>query len=192
MLLRPEEVHGASGIGNILEPLPEGHSYIPDHTSRFSLQNNSVPDLHADGLSAVETRRIDLNRLSRKKPADRQRFKSSLAEPLLLAIDGDAILGGEIVEGSKRSDEIRIWKKPSRDPGSEKVMEGLSSLLHSDAQFRRDLRIMGRLAGLYHSPHDEMECSFEFARFTHGFTSGPCDSEKVGRNLHLQNGAVNH
>jgi hypothetical protein len=30
---------------------------------------------------------------------------------------------------------------------------------------------MGRLAGLYHSGHDEMECSFELARFIHEFIS---------------------
>jgi hypothetical protein len=31
VLFRPEEVHGASGIGTVLEPLPEGHSHITNH-----------------------------------------------------------------------------------------------------------------------------------------------------------------
>jgi hypothetical protein len=171
MLLRPEEVHGASRIGNILEPLPEGHSDIPDHILGFGLQNHSIADLHPDGFSTIEARRIDLNRLSRKKPADRQRFESSLAEPFLLAIDRNTILGGEIVEGSKRGDEIRVGEEPPRDPGSEKLMEGLSALLHRDIQFRCNLRIMGRLTGLYHLTHNDMECFFEFAWFTHGFPS---------------------
>jgi hypothetical protein len=178
VLLRPEEVHGASGIGNILEPLPEGHSYVPDDVPGFGPQNHSIPDLHPDGFSTIETRRIDLNCLSRKKPADRQRFKSSLAEPFLLAIDGHTILGGEVVEGSKRGDEIRIGEEPSGDPSSEKLMEGLSPVLYRNTQFHRDLRIMGCLSGLYHSTHDDMECLFELTWFTHEFTSWPYDSEK--------------
>jgi hypothetical protein len=171
VLLRPEEVHGASGIGDILEPLPERNSYVTDHIPGFGLQNDSIPDLHPDGLSTIKARRIDLNCLSRKKPADRQRFKSSLAEPFLLAIDRNTILGGEIVEGSKRGDEIRVGEEPPRDSGAEKFMEGLSTLLHRYTQFGCDLRIMGRLSGPYHSTHNHMECFFKFARFTHGFTS---------------------
>jgi hypothetical protein len=132
VLLRPEEVHGASRIGDILEPLPEGHSDIPDHILGLGFQNHSIADLYPDGFSTIEARRIDLNRLSRKKPADRQRFKSSLAEPFLLAIDRNAILGGEVVEGSEGGDEIRIRKEPPGDPGTEKFIEGLSALLHRD------------------------------------------------------------
>jgi len=171
MFFRPEEVHGTSAIRGVLQPLPERYSHVPNHIPWFRPQNDPIPDFHLDGFSAIEARRIDLNRLPRKKPADRQRFKSSLAEPFLLAIDADAILGREVVERSEGGDEIRIWKEPSRNPGSEKFVETLSPLLHRNTQFGCDLGVMGRLTGLYHSTHDNMECSVEIAWFTHGLTS---------------------
>jgi len=57
--------------------------------------------LHIDPyrLATVETHRIDSNRLPRKQPADRQRFKRSLAKPLLHPINGQAMMGREVVEG---------------------------------------------------------------------------------------------
>jgi hypothetical protein len=71
MPFRPEEVHGASGIRDVLEPLPVRHSYITHQLFGLCPQNDSIPNLHLDGLSTIKTRQIDLNRLSRKKPADR-------------------------------------------------------------------------------------------------------------------------
>jgi len=71
MLFRPEEVHGASGIRDVLEPLPVRYSYVTHHLLGLCPQNDSIPNLHLDGLSTIKTRQIDLNRPSRKKPADR-------------------------------------------------------------------------------------------------------------------------
>jgi len=171
VLFRPEEVHGTSGTGKILKPLPEGHSHIPDHILGFYPQNDSIPNLHLYGLSAIEARGIDSNRFAGKKPADRQRFKGSLAEPFLLTVDGDPVLGRKVIKRSEGGNEIRIWKKPSRDPGSKKLVQGLSPLLHRHIQFGCNLCVMRCLAGLYHSTHDDMERSFKPARFIHGFTS---------------------
>ncbi len=107
MLFRPEEIHGTSSIGDIFEPLPEGHRHVTRQTLRFSSQDDAVSDLHPDGEAAIQTRCIDPNRFPWEKPADRQRFESSLAGPLLMAIDGYTILGREVVEGRKRGNEVR-------------------------------------------------------------------------------------
>jgi hypothetical protein len=71
VLFRPEEVHGTSGTGKVLEPLPEGDRHIPDHILGFYPQHDSIPDLHLNGLSTIEARGIDSNRLAGKKPAER-------------------------------------------------------------------------------------------------------------------------
>jgi len=71
VLFRPEEVHGASGTGSVLEPLPEGHSHVSNYIPGFYPQNDPIADLHLNGLSAIEARGIDSNRFARKKPADR-------------------------------------------------------------------------------------------------------------------------
>jgi hypothetical protein len=171
VFFRPEEIHGTSGIRDVLEPLPEGNGHVSHHISGFCIQNDPIPDLHPNGLSTIQTRGIDLNRLAREKPANRQRFKSSLAEPFLLTIDGNAVLGGEIVEGSEGGNKIGIGKEPSRDPGSKKLTEGLSPFLDRDSDLGCNLRIVRRLASLHHSPHDDMEGSVKMGRFTHGLTS---------------------
>jgi hypothetical protein len=93
VFFRPEEVHGTSGTGKVLEPFPEGDSHIPDYVLGICAQNDSIADLHLDGFSAIEARGIDSNRFPGKEPADRQRFKSSLAKPFLLTIDSNTVLG---------------------------------------------------------------------------------------------------
>jgi hypothetical protein len=174
VLFRPEEIHGASGIWNILEPLPVGHSHITNHVLRLRPQNDPIPDLHQNGLSTIQARRIDLNCLSGKKPADCQRFKCSLTEPFLLSINGNTVLGGKVIKRSEGGYEIRIGKEPSRNPSSEKLVENLSAFFHSDTQLGCNLCVVRRLTRLYHSTHYNMECSLNLARFTHGFTSRLC------------------
>ena len=75
--------------------------------------DDAVTHVDGDGLSAVETGGFDAHRFPRKQPADRQRLESSLGKPLLLALYGDAKLGGLIVEGGKGGDKIRLWIEPT-------------------------------------------------------------------------------
>jgi hypothetical protein len=107
MLFRPEEVHGASGIGNILRPPPIRYGHIPHEAFGFGSQDFPIADLHAYREATVKTGSIDLHCFAGKEPADRQRLEPSLAEPFLPAIDGDPVLGGEVVKGSKRGDIVR-------------------------------------------------------------------------------------
>ena len=69
----------------------------------FGLLRLDLTILHLDpyGLATIKARRIDSYRLPRKEPADRQRFKRSLAEPLLLAVNGQAVMCRQIVEGGE-------------------------------------------------------------------------------------------
>ena len=110
MLFRPEEVHRASGIGSVFEPLPKGHRHIRHQAFGLGSEDFSVTDLHQDREPAIETGSIDLDCFPREKPADCQRFERSLAKPFLLSFNGDSILSGKIVEWGKRGDVIRIWK----------------------------------------------------------------------------------
>ena len=81
---------------------------MPHDTFRFGIQHNTISHLHPNRQPTIQTRRIDPHRLPRKEPADRQRFKPSLAKPLLLAVDGNSVLGGQVVEWSEGGNEIRL------------------------------------------------------------------------------------
>ena len=99
MLFRPEEVHGTSGKGQVFPPFPTGNRYMPDQSFGITGQNFPIPDLHPDRFATIETGGVYLDCFAWEKPADRQRFESSLAKPLLLTINGDSVLIGQVVEG---------------------------------------------------------------------------------------------
>ena len=117
MLFRPEEIHGTSGVREIVEPIPKGNGYIPHYAFRFSIPDYAILHFHSDRRTTIQTGSINPDCFSREKPADRQRFESSLAEPFLLAINSDAVLGGKIVEGRKRGDVVGIGKQPAGKAG---------------------------------------------------------------------------
>jgi len=117
MLFRPEEIHGASGIGQVIEPILKGNTRISHNTFRFSVQDCSILHFYPDRRTAIQTGSFDLDCLAWKKPADRQRFEPSLSEPLLLTVDADAVLGGQVAKRRKRADVIGIWKYPGRKTG---------------------------------------------------------------------------
>ena len=117
MLFRPEEIHGTSGIGQVGEPILKGNRGISHDTFRFSFQDCAILHFHSDWRTAIQTGSIDLHCFTREKPADRQRFESSLAEPLLLAVDGDTVLGGQAAERRERADVVGIGKQPGRKAG---------------------------------------------------------------------------
>jgi hypothetical protein len=94
ILFRPEEIHGASGIGDVFEPFPKGDGGISDRACGFRTEHHPVLHFHPNWQAAIQTGRLDPDRFPGKKPADRQRFKPSLGEPFLLAVNGDAVLGG--------------------------------------------------------------------------------------------------
>ncbi len=106
MFFRPEEVHGASGIAEVFVPPPKGHSHVPHDIFRFGNQDVSILDLDTNHQPAIQTGAVDPYSLARKEPADRQRFEASLAKPFLLAIDGNSVLGREIVKGGKRGNKV--------------------------------------------------------------------------------------
>ena len=74
------------------------------YSLRIGLFDDAIPHFDGDRFTAIKTWGVDADPFPRKQPADRQRFESSLREPLLLAINGDAKLGRLIVERGKRDD----------------------------------------------------------------------------------------
>ena len=70
------------------------------------MQDLPVADLHAYREPAIKAGSVNLHHFTRKEPADRQRFEPSLAEPFLLAFDGDPVLGGEVVKGREGGDVV--------------------------------------------------------------------------------------
>jgi len=73
----------------------------------------SVTNDDAHRLTTIQTRRIDLNSLPRKDPADRQGFKTSLCKPFLMPINSDAVLRRQVVERSERGNQVRFRVKPN-------------------------------------------------------------------------------
>ena len=101
MFFRPEESHGASGIAGVLSPFCKGKGHVTYQTFRIGFQEIPIADLDLNRFTTVQTWGIYLNNLTWKKPADRQRLERSLAEPLLLAVNGQTVMRREIVERGK-------------------------------------------------------------------------------------------
>ena len=133
MFFRPEEIHGASGKGRIFKPFPEGNGHIGDHLLRIGLEYFAVPNVDLHWKSAIQAGGLDFNYFPGKEPADRQRFESSLAEPLLLAVHSDSVLRGEVTERRETADIVGLRKQPdARNSYGHKVVSGLSGLLERD------------------------------------------------------------
>lgn len=108
MSFRPEEVYSASREGPVLRPLPYGDVNISAQVRIALAFDDSISYNEAQGSAAIQTWSVDANGFSRKNPADRQGFESSLRKPLLLTVYGNPVLGRQVVEGSKRRNHIGI------------------------------------------------------------------------------------
>ena len=106
MLFRPEEVHTSSPVGPAIRGARNLSIGIPNHSFGFNGKHFFVSHFDYDRLSTIQTRGIYAHCLAGKKPANRQRFQSSLGKPTLLAIYRDGILGRQVVEGSKGDDVV--------------------------------------------------------------------------------------
>jgi len=71
---------------------------MADDAFRIDLSDHTVAHFNGDRFTAIKAGGVDTHLLSGKKPADRQRFKSSLRKPFLLTVNCDPELGGQIVE----------------------------------------------------------------------------------------------
>ena len=105
---------------------------MPDDGVGLVQNNNPVPDLHTHRFPAVEAGSVDTYCFSGNQPADRQRLKSSLSEPLRPAVNADSELSRLIVERRKRGDEIGARVKPARNTGVEQSVNDLSALFRSN------------------------------------------------------------
>jgi hypothetical protein len=83
----------------------------------FRFLNLDLAILHLDmnRLATIKTYRINSYRLTQEKPAYCQRLKRSLAEPLLFAINGYAVIGRQIVERGKGYNVVGLGIKPTRE-----------------------------------------------------------------------------
>ena len=108
MLFRPEEKHGASGIGDIFEPISKWDWSIGYQAFGIGLLYITIFHLDSDRLPTIKTGRIDPHNFSGEQPADRQRFESSLGEPFLLPFNSDSILCWEVIKRGKGDNIVRI------------------------------------------------------------------------------------
>lgn len=142
-----------------------------DHLLRIGLEYFTVSYLNLHRKSAIQAGGFYFNRLSREKPADRQRFKGSLPEPFLLALDGDPVLGGKIIERRERGNIIGMGKNPARHPSGKEFVKDLSSFFHGDPKLIGQLRIKWGLTCFDHSLQDEVKGFFENRLFSHNASS---------------------
>jgi hypothetical protein len=143
VFLRPKEIHRASGIREVAKPLPKRDRGVGHKTFGVGALQLTIFHFNSDRRSTIETRGIDLNDLSRKQPADRQRFKPSLTEPLLLPLNRDAVLGSQVAERRERADVVRVRKKPGGEPFEEEIVKRLLPFFRRDTQRCGYLRVMG-------------------------------------------------
>ncbi len=115
MLFRPEEVHPASGIPNIVTPLPDGIGHIGRIGESLLVEELAILDDDPEGFTTVETGEIHYHGFAWEKPADRQRFQPSLTEPLLLSVNGDAVMGGDVTKRTDRRDVLGSRIRPTGD-----------------------------------------------------------------------------
>ena len=118
MFFRPEEIHRASRVREVEHPPSDRGSDVADQPLRVLGHNRPVLHLYPYWLAAIQAHRIDSHRLTGKEPADRQRFEGSLAEPLLLPVDGQSVMGWQIVEGGEGHDGVGLRKEPPREPAN--------------------------------------------------------------------------
>lgn len=102
-------------MSDVFEPFPNRNGHIGHVSGGLFIQDPAFSDLDLQRFTTIQTGEIHRYRFAREEPADRQRFESSLAEPLLPAVDGDAVLGGKVVEGRKGDDVVGPWVPPSGD-----------------------------------------------------------------------------
>jgi hypothetical protein len=112
VLFRPEEMDAASSLGPVLGPFAKGDVDIALDTLGLLMENYTVFHLYAHVPAAVQARRVNAYGFSRKRPADRQGLEASLAIPFLLAVNGDAVLVGQVVEGREGSDQVGAGIEP--------------------------------------------------------------------------------
>ena len=108
MLFRPEEIHGASGVCPVFHPFSQGECNITHYFCGFGLYDIPISQFHNHRIAAIQTNAVNSDGLPWKQPANCQRFKSSLAEPYLLAVNGNPVLSRNITEGRKRGYQARI------------------------------------------------------------------------------------
>ena len=101
VFFRPEEVHGASSEGQLLSPLAERHGDMANDRVGLGGYDGAIPHFDVHRFTAIEARCINGYRFPRCEPADRQRFETSLAEPAVLVVNSDAVLGWEVAERGK-------------------------------------------------------------------------------------------
>ena len=114
MLFRPEEIHATSTPGAILRRTADFAATISNHRVAIGSQDATVLHLNMHRFTTIQTGGCNVDRFTRKQPADCQRFEASLGKPLLLPVDGDAILRWQIVKRRKGDDVIGIWMHPGR------------------------------------------------------------------------------
>lgn len=115
VLFRPEEVHACSPEGPVFRRSSDLAVRIADHAGRLHAEDLFVTHLDGERLAAVEAGRVHTNKFSRKVPADRQRFKSSLGKPALIAVHRNAVLRRHTVEWRERHDVVRPRMLPGRN-----------------------------------------------------------------------------
>lgn len=98
---------------HVFKPFPEGHGDISRISGSFLIEKDTVAHQNLQRFTAIEAGEIDLDCFTGVKPADRQRFKASLAEPFLLPVNRDAVVGRKVVEGCEGDDVVGLGVKPT-------------------------------------------------------------------------------
>jgi len=159
MFFRPEEVHARSAIRTGFLRTAHFTIHVTNDCLRLNEEYFFILHFNHHGLSAVQTVGVETHYLTGKKPANRQRFESSLGEPFLLSVYGNAILGRLVVEGWKRGNPVCLRVEPARNAGSHQVVEQLAPFFHFDAQILGKFGMVGCLPRVDETLNDVIKSS---------------------------------
>ena len=95
---------------------------------RLTGNHLAITHLYDDRSVAVGADRVYPDQLAREQPAHGQRLRSSLTEPLLLAVHANPVLVG-LVGKRADSDDVVVLINPAWIPGCHQVMENCTRFI---------------------------------------------------------------
>ena len=122
----------------------------------------SILHLYDEWPVAIQATKIDAHPFPWEQPADCQRLKTSLGVPLLLAIDGNAVLGGYVRKRWEGSNPVGIRVDPPREACSHYSVHYLATIFSAKTQFSRQLGVVGSYPCLHHPGHDVDEALLKY------------------------------
>ncbi len=95
---------------------------MPDDRNVIGIQDQPITHFYGNTLIAIKAWVVDSHPLAGEQPADRQRIKASLPEPLLLTLHSDTVLSRDIGKRRNGFDQVTVGMQPQRRSSTQQVV----------------------------------------------------------------------